>query len=91
MIPIENVAFNGDVVSDRILVENYFGRMCSLCAILSHKYRRNEGGYNIIFHVCLVLNNYHITFDSLRGDDAEFNQTERNKLYTIGEELIRKR
>lgn len=48
MMPVEDVAFNGDVASDRIIVENYIGPIYSLWAILSYKCRLNERSYDMI-------------------------------------------
>ena len=37
-ISLEDVDYNRQVSSDRVIVEHYFGRMCSLWTVLSHKW-----------------------------------------------------
>ena len=49
VLSVVDVAFNRQVSSDRIIVENYFGRMCTLCTVLSSKWRWAENLYDDFF------------------------------------------
>lgn len=82
---------NKDISSDRILVENYFGRLCNLWNILSAKYKWSGQLYDHIFCLCLGLTNSHIKIHPLRREDLHFYQQIKNKNYKIGESIASKR
>jgi len=83
--------FNRKLSSDRIIVENYFGRMCGLWGILSHKYKWNEANYDKWFATCLSLTNFHVKYNPLRNDDGSFYTNIRARLASIGQQQARKR
>lgn len=83
--------FNRNVSSDRIIVENFFGRMCSLWGLMSHKYRWNEDRYDLFFSACVAFTNVHVRYNPLRSSDSDFYGTVRNRLHAIGVETSRKR
>ena len=91
MLSLDDTRFNQSVSWDHIIIENYFGRMCSLWAVLSHRYRWNEEMYDKIFKLCAALTNMHIKLYPLRVSDQSHFNAVRNRLYTIGEENLRKR
>lgn len=91
MLAIELVAENQEICSDRIVVENYFGRMCSLWAVMSTKYKWKEEYYDHFLKFCSALTNIHIQNHPLRANDSSFYQKFKNKLYHIGVETVRKR
>lgn len=82
---------NKAISSDRILVENYFGRLCNLWNIMSAKYRWSGDLYDQIFRLCLGLTNWHIKRHPLRREDLDFYQQIKNKHYQIGESILSKR
>ena len=50
----EEESFNRKVASDRIILENVFGRLCTLWRIIGCKFRWAEDLYDTIFaFVCL--------------------------------------
>ncbi|GMF60997.1 unnamed protein product [Phytophthora fragariaefolia] len=55
-----DLQFNDDVSSDRVIVENVFGRLCTLWRVCADKYRWGEEPYDDIFQSCASLTNFHI-------------------------------
>lgn len=71
---------NRKTSGDRIIVENYFGRITSLFTVLSHKYRWNEPLYDHIFKISVSLIDCHIKNHSLREGDSQHFTEVRNRL-----------
>ena len=63
---------NKDVSSDRVIVENYFGRLCSLWEICHRTFPWSESKYNIVQRVTFALTNYHVSFMPLRSSDCDY-------------------
>jgi hypothetical protein len=82
---------NKNISTDRIIVENYFGRLCGLWRICADKYRWSEDLYDDIFHVCASLTNFHIAFHPLRDVSGEEYAQRQNRLLAIGEKSQQKR
>lgn len=82
---------NDNISSDRVIVENYFGRLCGLWRICADKFRWSEELYDDIFHVCASLTNFHITMHPLREDSGSLYRQHHNRLIAIGDELRNKR
>lgn len=82
---------NDLISSDRVIVENYFGRLCSLWRICADKYRWSHDLYNDIFQACASLTNFHISHSSLRGTDDEGFHRAKNRLISIDTDTERRR
>ena len=91
MLSVDDEQDNKDISSDRVIVENYFGRMTTLWEITSRKYRWVEELYDPIVHLCVALTNIHIFRHPLRDTDGERYQQLRSKWFTIGEGALKKR
>ena len=78
------VAENHHISSDRIIVENFFGRVCGLWNVLSSKWKWAEKNYDAVFRLCLGLTNFHISRKPLRAADAILYQQVTNRWYKIG-------
>ena len=91
MLSVDDVQGNLELSEDRVIVENYFGRCTQLWEVTSLKYRWSERMYDSIYQMCMGLTNIHICLHPLRDADGEHYQQLRNKWFTIGEELIKKR
>ena len=63
----EQKQINRNITSDRIIVENYFERKVALWGLMAHKYRWNEGDYDIFSEFCTALTNLHIHKHPLRA------------------------
>lgn len=91
ILTVEEENTNKKISSDRIIVENFFGRVCGLWTILGSKYRWSENLYDKIFRMCLGFTNAHIRRHPLRDPDLDFFNKYKNRLYHIGEEVVEKR
>lgn len=69
---------------DRIIVENYFGRMKSLWGLLSTKYRRDEDTYDTWMTLGVAMTNYSIHIRPLRAEDRGTYVRFENSMRTIG-------
>ncbi|GMF31977.1 unnamed protein product [Phytophthora fragariaefolia] len=65
----QDVARNRLVSSDRVLVENFFGRVCMLWKAMYVAYKWSEVRYDMIARICFALSNYHVSYMPLRNDD----------------------
>jgi len=79
---------NERVGRERVMCENYYGRMCALWGIISKKYRWDHQLYDKIFGICLALTNANVDISPLRGDEylayrallQEYEDTAREQL-----------
>lgn len=76
--------FNKKLSSDRILVENYFGRMVSYWNIMSRKYTWSEDLYDTFASLCVSLTNCLVDLNPLRQGDGDWYVRYRNRLMNIG-------
>eukprot|EP00171_Calliarthron_tuberculosum_P021823 IDg21823t1 len=83
--------FNRDLSSDRILVENYFGRMLSLWNVMSQKWTWSETLYDTVVCMCVGLTNIHVDSKPLRSVDSDWYNRYMNRLLHIGDSRKRKR
>jgi hypothetical protein len=65
--------FNDDIVHDRVLAENYFGRLKSKFLPLHDKYRGNLSNLPIWFKLAVVAVTFDIEEHPLRRGDGEGN------------------
>lgn len=77
--------------SDRVLVENYFGRQGTLWTVISSKYRWAEENYDSIFGLTVALTNVHIRWHPLRDADGKMFERYCKKLSDIAETAVKKR
>jgi hypothetical protein len=83
--------FNRKQRSDRVLVENYFGRMCSLWMITSRQYRWTESRYDMVMTICAALTNFHVSTEPLREQDMSYYKDVLSHLSDIGNERFTKK
>ncbi|EGZ04721.1 hypothetical protein PHYSODRAFT_379444, partial [Phytophthora sojae] len=57
---------NRRVSSDRVLVENYFGRMTTLWRVVSTTFTWSEAKFDRIVNICVALTNFHAKLHPLR-------------------------
>lgn len=84
LLVLDEEAYNTKVSSDRGIVENYFGRLCTLWTIYAAKYRWVESKYDIIFRMCMALTNQHILWSRLREADSDKYQSTKTRQCSIG-------
>ncbi|RHY78648.1 hypothetical protein DYB31_012832 [Aphanomyces astaci] len=63
---------NANVSSDWVIVENFFGRVCSVWRVSCATYTWSERNYSAIQRVTFALTNFHLSLLSLRHDDEDF-------------------
>jgi hypothetical protein len=68
----EEIQRNKRVSSDRILVENYFGRMSKLWSIMSDTFRWSHDKYDMIATISCALTNYHTSLTPLIAQDGSY-------------------
>lgn len=90
-LSLSDERFNKKVSSDRIIVENFFGRVCGLWSVLQRKWRWSEQSYDIVFRFCVALTNLHIRWHPLREEDYERFQRIKNRHLQIGVQQVEKR
>lgn len=91
MLRLCDEQFNEEVATDRIIVENYFGRLCQLWSVLALKYRWSESLYDLIFSIGISLTNLHVSLLPLRQEDGDHYGLLRKRLFGIGDQITRKR
>lgn len=84
MFSMSDEAENKKHCSDRIIVENVFGRMCTLWNVMSAKNSWNEPFYDPLAGLCVSLTNYHIVDNPLRATDGVNYQKLKNLRYDFG-------
>ena len=82
---------NAELASDRVIVENYVRRQCTLWTIIGSNFRWSESCYDSIFQFIVAFANYHIGWHPLREGDGVFYTMLCNRQYEIGESTARKR
>lgn len=78
------------ISSDRIIVENYFGRLCSLWGVTSGVYKWAEKHYDSFFMFCIAATNFHIRIQGLRDEDGEFYRRYENRIISITRDTAKK-
>ena len=60
--------------SDRIVVENFFGRASSLFGMMTKKFVWNRDRFDTVVDVCFSLTNYHLRLHPMREEDVMYYQ-----------------
>ena len=68
----DDIERNHRVSSDRVIVENYFGRLCMLWKIMYKKFTLSEERYDQILRLCVALTNFHVSLNPLRAEDSDY-------------------
>ncbi|KAH9118796.1 hypothetical protein LEN26_011928 [Aphanomyces euteiches] len=68
----QEIERNNRVSSDRVLVENMFGRTCSLWKIAYATFTWSEETYDLVLRLVWALTNFHTSLHPLRAQDKEF-------------------
>ncbi|KAF4030887.1 hypothetical protein GN244_ATG17301 [Phytophthora infestans] len=91
----DELARNARVSSDRVLVENFFGRNHA-----QHTFKWGESPFDSFARMCFALTNFYTDINSLRADDGWFyrsvmgqyaSMAERSRLASIQRRYRRRR
>ncbi|KAF0710544.1 hypothetical protein AaE_012476 [Aphanomyces astaci] len=82
---------NHDISSDRVVVENFFGRVCTLWKISLATYTWGEKNYNTIQRTTFALTNFHLSLMPLRAEDEGFYRSVIARYEQMANEKKRKR
>lgn len=77
---------NRRVSSDRVLVENYFGRVCSLWNVMYVTFKWNESSFDMLSRISFALTNAHVSWMPLRGDDGVYYQSVLARYFSMAEQ-----
>ncbi|KAF0708148.1 hypothetical protein AaE_013334 [Aphanomyces astaci] len=86
-LTMEQERANAKLSSDRVIVENFFGRLKTLWGLVSDKYTWKRDEYNMYFQTCVALTNIHVRFNPLRNVDGEGYNQYKNRLLSIGSKI----
>ena len=87
----DDLRTNRNISSGRIIVENYFGRMCCLWAVIANKWHWDEGQYDQRYELCMALTKLHIKWHPLRDKDGQSAKQYKSRLMEIGVRTAEKR
>lgn len=65
---------NQNISRNRIICENFYGRLKSVFAIAGEKYRGSLSEYTLFHDLAVALTNFHITLHPLRQTDIEMHR-----------------
>ncbi len=87
-------AYNKDVSSDRVIVENFFGRQINLWGLMAKQWHWNESSFDMFSKMSVAVTNFHVLANPLRQGQSPdyliYNQY-KNRLAAKAEESVVKR
>ncbi|KAF0702525.1 hypothetical protein AaE_015869 [Aphanomyces astaci] len=89
ILTFEELRRNDRIASDRVIVENFFGRLKTLWGVCSDTYRWNRKTYDVVFQTCMAFTNAHVRFHPLRAEDGDANSQYINRLNAIGAKMVK--
>lgn len=81
---------NQNISADRIIVENFFGRLCSF-QLYGTKWKWSEDNYDVFVQFGVATTNVHVSFHALRASDRAHFIRLTNRMLITGAEKSRKR
>ncbi|KAG3093905.1 hypothetical protein PI125_g16692 [Phytophthora idaei] len=87
----DQVETNRSLAHDRRIANKFLGRLTSLWAICSDKYRWDESQYDPYWQVCVALTNVHVNSEPLNDDDGDNFKQYLQELVETGVERREKR
>ncbi|KAG2795979.1 hypothetical protein PC119_g24299 [Phytophthora cactorum] len=83
----DDIARNRAVSVDRVLVENFFGRMCMLWKAAYATFKWNENRFDSVARLCAALTNFHVGLMPLRARDSDHYDMVLSKYQSMGERV----
>ncbi|RHY33102.1 hypothetical protein DYB32_001845, partial [Aphanomyces invadans] len=91
LLSMSEMENNDKIATDRVIVENFFGRMKTFWSIVSETYMWKRESYDLYFQTCVALTNVHIKFSPLRVEDGHERNRYLNGLVSSSEKKKAKR
>lgn len=85
LLSFEDESFNRKVSSDHTIVENCFGKTCSIFAVTIGRFRWAKKNYNTLFCLCAALTNSQVCWQLLQNTDLEARKRDCGHVYSISE------
>ena len=63
---------NLDIASDRVIVENYFGRLTTMFGLFAKKYTWSRERFPVVMSIALSLTNFSVLKHPLRSQEVEY-------------------
>ncbi|RHY11459.1 hypothetical protein DYB36_008778 [Aphanomyces astaci] len=89
VLTADELRTNDRIASDRVIVENFFGRLKTLWSVCSDIYAWKRQNYDMLFQTCLALTNVHVRIHNLRAEDGDANTQYVNRLISIGSKIVK--
>lgn len=83
----DDLARNKMISSDRVLVENFFGRMCNLWNATYATFKWNENKFDTVARLCVALTNFHASLMPLRAQDSDHYGMVLAKYQSMGDRI----
>lgn len=78
-----------DLISgERVMAENFYGRMTSLWGVISKKYRWDHRLYDKVMGISIALTNAHIDITPLRNDEYQLYKSLVLEYQQVAEEQL---
>ncbi|KAE9045849.1 hypothetical protein PR001_g4793 [Phytophthora rubi] len=81
---LEDMRQNDNISHDRVIVENYFGRLKTLWSVCADKWRWDEKSCDLFFRTCVALTSAHVRLRPLRAEEGDDYQRYVARLRAIG-------
>ncbi|RHY82233.1 hypothetical protein DYB26_008986 [Aphanomyces astaci] len=91
LLSAADMAVNDKIASDRVIVENFFGRLKTLWSVVGDTYTWKRENYDPYFQTCVAFTNLHIRFLPLREVDGDELHRHVNGLLSSGQKKKAKR
>ena len=78
----EELQFNKKVGADRVIIENFYGRLKLYWSIIRNKYKGSHSNYDTVFEICAGLTNFLLKYSPLRSEDGEYYRALLNEMLT---------
>jgi len=95
IVPMKNVEpgsaadrRNTTIGNERVMAENFYGRMTQLWGIIAKKYRWDHRLYDKVIGIAIALTNAHIDITPLRDDEHEFYQSLLGEYAAVAHEQL---
>ena len=82
---------NGRIEEDRVIVENYFGRVKTLWGMAERTYRLRDDMYHSYMKLCFAFTNFHISIMPLREDDGDVERSYYRRILYHHKKVAQKR